>query len=158
MNRIDLTRTLTVPAGELSLLDALEDAAQYLHDADGCALVQSASERLDAVLINISAQLAQQPESKADATWQGVTVSASASSTSIAIDAGLFDTLDRKANQLAALLALFYGERGDTFRCLDEQTQDAAHWLAADLGNEVRLLAELAAHAALQPAAEEEQA
>jgi len=57
MNRIDLTRTITVPAGELSLLDALQNAAQYLHDADQDALVSAASERLDAVLSDIRTQL-----------------------------------------------------------------------------------------------------
>lgn len=57
MNRVDLSHTVSVPAGELTLLDALENAAQFLRDSDtGCALVQAAGERLDAVLSDIRQQ------------------------------------------------------------------------------------------------------
>lgn len=149
MNRVDLSRTVSVQSGTLSLLAALENAAQFLRDAEDCTLVCAASERLDAILSDIHEQ--QQAEAGMNtASSLGVTMAAGAAVTHATINAGPSDILGRKSKQLAALLTLFYGECGETFRCLPHETQDAAQWLAADLGNEVMMLAELAVRATLQ--------
>jgi hypothetical protein len=64
------------------------------------------------------------------------------------------EMLASKASQLAALLTLFTGDCGAAFRGLDHGIQDAALWLAADLGREVMQLSEQLAQAALQKGGE----
>lgn len=57
MNAIDLTRAITAPSGvQLSCIDALRNAAEYLHDSDGDSYTRAASGLLDAVLADVTAQ------------------------------------------------------------------------------------------------------
>ena len=58
MNRIDLTRTVLAPSGvELTAIDALQNALNYLIDSDAdCAYVQAARALLGAVLSGIRQQ------------------------------------------------------------------------------------------------------
>jgi ribonuclease HI len=58
VHSVFLTRTITTPSGvELSLHDALRNAAGYLRDSDGDAYTRAASLLIDNVLANLAAQL-----------------------------------------------------------------------------------------------------
>jgi len=58
MTHIDLTQAITTATGvQLSVIDALRNAAGFLHDTDAeCAYVRAARAHLDGVLAIIEAQ------------------------------------------------------------------------------------------------------